>query len=223
MACSALEQLAGEVGDDRDLGLAVVEALGDLGELARASARSGASGRRGRRRGAWSFVPAPPSRARISSTASSVAGDDGRGGAVDRGDRELCLPARDRLGEPPASVASIADHRPALGQGAHQARPWRRPAWPRRRGRGRRRGGRRRSRRSSGRRGGRASRPRLREGLVQGDLDREEGGLGVGGVLEQRRRLLALGEDDLLERRSGGGRAARRPRSKASAKSGSAS
>ena len=38
----------------------------------------------------------------------------------------------------------------------------------------------------------------LGEGLTESHLDREEGGLGVGGVLELRCRFLALGEDDLL-------------------------
>ncbi len=40
----------------------------------------------------------------------------------------------------------------------------------------------------------------LAQRLIESDLDREEGGLGAGGVLEQLCRLLALGEDDLFER-----------------------
>ena len=40
----------------------------------------------------------------------------------------------------------------------------------------------------------------LAERLEERDLDREEGGLGVGGVIEQCLGLLALGEDDLFQR-----------------------
>src|SRR5260221_8208702 len=39
----------------------------------------------------------------------------------------------------------------------------------------------------------------LAQRLIESDLDREEGGLGAGGVLEQLCRLLALGEDNLFK------------------------
>ena len=50
------------------------------------------------------------------------AGDDGRGRAVDRGDRELLLFAGDRLGD--LCLGGLdRRHRPACGQGAHQPAP----------------------------------------------------------------------------------------------------
>ncbi len=124
------EQLAGEVGDDRDLGRAVGRGSRRPRRTPPASAPSAASGRRGRRRGAWSCGPAPASGTRTASTASACAGDDDRGRAVDRGERELCLFARDRLGglaprwprsptiAPPAGSAPISVPRAATSLAA---------------------------------------------------------------------------------------------------------
>ena len=129
-----VEQLAGDVGDDRDLGLAEAE---------RVSATSANSSSIGSIRGEWKawetarrlvFLPwlshwraerfdrflAPEITVEVGPLIAAIASS-------------ASLPAIDSATS--SSVASIASHRPALGQGAHQACPWRRPAWPRRAGR----------------------------------------------------------------------------------------
>ena len=116
-----VEQLSGDVGDDRDLGLAEGEALGDLGELLEHRLHQGRVEGVGDGEAFGLFALVLPLGADRFDCFLG-AGDHGRGRAVDRGDRQLCLFAFDRLGD---LVLGGLDrrHRPARGQGAHQAAP----------------------------------------------------------------------------------------------------
>ncbi len=126
------------------------------------------------------------------------AGDDQRGRAVDRRQRELpvlalqvggdlLLPTlqgehRPPGGQLPHQPAAMGDELGGIGEGEHTGDVG--------------------SRYLPNRVAGQQPRGQahLPDEVVQRQLDREEGGLGKGGVLEGGGRLLSRGEDDLLER-----------------------
>jgi hypothetical protein len=92
------EQLTGEVGDDRYLGLSIREALGDFSELLEHRLHQWRVEGVGDGEALGLSSPLLPLVA-DSFDRLLFAGDDDRGGAVDRRDRELCLSALDRLGD----------------------------------------------------------------------------------------------------------------------------
>ena len=160
VACSASEQLAGEVGDDRDLGRVRARGPRRPPRARPASAPCDGEWKAWVTRSRVVLLPCSLKRSASSQRLLFLAGDDGRLGPVDRGDRESLLDARERLADlvlagarsPPSRRPRAA--RPSAGRGRRPAR--RRPA-----ARARRRRGPRRARRSSARRGSRARSPQL--------------------------------------------------------------
>ncbi len=192
------KRLAAQVGDDRDLRLAVGErACHPLEALEHRLHQGRVKGVRDRQALGLPALPLPVR----SQPGDGLlgAGDDDRAGGVDRGDRKLPLAPRDHLAD--LGLGGLdREHRPARWQLAHQGAPGGDQL-----GRVLERedladvgGGDLPDRVPGEQVGGEAERF---EQAKQRHLDRKEGRLGVGGVVEQLPGLRMGAEDDLLERR----------------------